>query len=208
MSTAQSNNQSASAQSECHANDESKLSDEALRDLASESVATPADREGDNTLSDLQKRLQAAEREALLSRAELENSRKRLQRDAEQQLRFANLPLVRDMLDAIDNLNRATEAARSDSSSSQVLLDGIKLVSQQMSGVLAKYACKPIESLGKPFDPNLHEAISQTPSPNYAAGCVAQEVAVGYTLHERVIRPSQVIVSTGPASDAAADSTR
>lgn len=165
--------------------------------------AVPSQREtnsGSASNIELQHRLDEAEKEALRSRAELENARKRLQRDAEQQVRYANLPLVRDLLDAMDNLNRAVEAAKTDAGNAQVLLDGVKLVSRQFADVLAKYACKPIESAGKPFDPNYHEAIAQMPSPTVPSGCVAQEVAIGYMLHDRVIRPSQVIVSTGPAA--------
>lgn len=178
---------------------EVSASDEALLEFPD--AASNKSESGEvNALESLQRRLEAVEREVLMSRAELENSRKRLQRDADQQLKYANLPLVRDILDVIDNLNRATEAAKNDMGNTQVLLDGVKLVAQQLTGVLTKFACKPIESLGQPFDPNFHEAIAQTPSSSYAAGCVAQEVAVGYTLHDRVIRPSQVIVSTGSAT--------
>ncbi len=152
---------------------------------------------GDDRITELMAKLKAAETEVLKSHAEAENFRKRLQRDADQQLRYANLPLVRDMLDVIDNLKRATGAAGNDAANASVLLDGVKMVTQQLADVLTKYACRPIESVGKPFDPNFHEAIAQMPSAEVPAGSVAQEVAVGYTLHDRVIRPSQVIVSTG-----------
>lgn len=151
-------------------------------------------------IAELSEKLKAAETEVLKSHAEVENFRKRLQRDADQQLRYANLPLVRDILDVVDNLKRATEAASGESGNSAALLDGVKMVTQQLQNVLAKYACKPIESVGKPFDPNIHEAITQMPSDEVPAGSVLQEVAVGYLLHDRVVRPSQVIVSTGPAN--------
>ena len=144
-------------------------------------------------------RVLEAERQVLLARAEMENFRKRMQRDSEQQLKYANLALLRDLLDVVDNLNRAMDAAKSDTNNSQALLSGVQMVGQQMLSVLAKFGCKPIEAEGVEFDPNVHEAISQMPSEQYAAGIVAQEVAVGYLLHDRVIRPSSVIVSTGPA---------
>lgn len=148
----------------------------------------------------LEQQLAEAQRNVLLAQAEMENFRKRMQRDADQALKYANLPLVRDLLDVIDNLNRATESAKNDtagSESSQALISGVAMVSQQFAGVLAKYGCKPIETAGKQFDPNVHQAISQMPSAEVAAGMVAQEVAVGYMLHDRVVRPSCVIVSTG-----------
>ncbi len=180
---------------------ETDLHADALEAIADETAADSNDFGGQSSDStaELRCRLDEAEKEVLRSRAELENARKRLQRDAEQQVRYANLPLVRDLLDVIDNLNRAVGAAASESGSAQVLSDGVKLVARQFTDVLARYACKPIESVGKTFDPNIHEAIAQMPSPSVPAGSVAQEVAIGYTLHDRVIRPSQVIVSTGPA---------
>jgi molecular chaperone GrpE len=151
----------------------------------------------DDRIAELEGKIKIAETEVLKSHAEAENFRKRLQRDAEQQLRYANMPLVRDMLDVIDNLKRATEAATNESGNSSALLDGVQMVTQQLANILTKFACKPIESVGQPFDPNIHEAIAQMPSGEVPAGHVLQEVAVGYMLHDRVIRPSQVIVSTG-----------
>lgn len=140
-------------------------------------------------LSDLKER-------ELKAQAELENFRKRILRDTEQTLKYASLNLVRDMLDVVDNLNRATEAATA-AGDKGGLVDGVKMVLQQLTSVLDKYHCKPIPAVGKPFDPNVHQAIAQMPSPEHAAGIVMQETSVGYVLHDRVIRPSMVIVSTG-----------
>lgn len=142
-------------------------------------------------------KLQECEREVLRARAELENFRKRMQRDSDQQLKYANVPLVRDLIEVVDNLNRAMSAAEQDATHATALRDGVGMVQNQLSSILAKYGCKPIESVGKEFDPNFHEAIAQIPSQEFAAGVVAQEVAVGYMLHDRVVRPSSVIVSTG-----------
>jgi molecular chaperone GrpE len=153
--------------------------------------------DADDRLVEMEAKLRAAQTEVLKSHAEVENFRKRLQRDAEQQLRYANIPLIRDMLDVIDNLKRATDVATNESGNSPALLEGVKMVTQQLVNILAKFGCKPIESVGKPFDPNFHEAITQMSSTDVPAGSVLQEVAVGYLLHDRVIRPSQVIVSTG-----------
>ncbi|WP_145083882.1 nucleotide exchange factor GrpE [Aureliella helgolandensis] len=144
-------------------------------------------------------RVLEAEREVLRSKAELENFRKRMQRDSEQQLKYANTALIRDLLEAIDNLDRAIGAAQEDAANPQSLLEGVKLVRQQFTTALAKHGCTVIDGVGSQFDPNVHEAISQMPSEQYAAGTVAQEVAVGYKLHDRVVRPSSVIVSTGTA---------
>jgi molecular chaperone GrpE len=137
----------------------------------------------------------------LKAQAELENFRKRILRDTEQQLKYALLPFVRDLLEIVDNLNRATDAASSNNSA-EGLVAGVKLVQHQLHQVLAKYSCKPIESVGQTFDPNFHQAIAQQPSNDYAAGKVMMETSVGYIMHDRVIRPSMVIVSTGPATEA------
>lgn len=139
-----------------------------------------------------------AEREVLRARADLENFRKRMQRDSEQQLKYATVPLVRDLIEVIDNLNRAMESANQDTTNASALRDGVGMVLSQLATVLGKYGCKQIESVGREFDPNIHEAIAQLPSEEHAAGWVSQEVAVGYRLHDRVVRPSSVIVSSGP----------
>ncbi len=140
-----------------------------------------------------------AQREALRAKAELENFRKRMQRESESQLKYANLPLIREMLSVVDNLNRATEAAAVDGADKSSLEEGVRMVAAQFTSVLEKFGCVMIKSLGEEFDPNFHEALGQMPSDEYAAGMVAHEVTLGYRLHDRVIRPSTVMVSTGPA---------
>ncbi|MCY2985817.1 MAG: nucleotide exchange factor GrpE [Planctomycetota bacterium] len=135
----------------------------------------------------------------LKAQAELENFRKRLLRDTEQQIKYALVPFVKDLLEVVDNLNRATDAATA-SGSTDSLVAGVKLVQSQLNTVLGKHECRPIVSVGQTFNPYHHQAISQMPSAEYAAGIVMHETSVGYILHDRVIRPSMVIVSTGPAT--------
>ena len=136
----------------------------------------------------------------LKAQAELENFRKRIYRETEQTLKYAVSPLIKDLIEVLDNLARAADAAGSTASNSPEaasLLEGVRMVQQQMVGVLGKHHCRPMESLGKVFDPNLHQAIAQSPSAEYPAGTVMLEATTGYVLHDRVIRPSHVIVSTG-----------
>lgn len=149
----------------------------------------------------LEAELQEARDQSLRLQAELENFRKRLYRDMEQQLKFASLPLASDLLEIVDNLHRAIQSSEG-SSDGQSLLLGVRMVYQQFLNVLTKHHCQPIASLGEAFDPNLHQAISQAPSADIPAGHVSLEAATGYRMHDRVIRPSQVIVSTGPAAGA------
>lgn len=169
-------------------------------DVLGELDSMETESSGDETTSILLEKLRVAEAEVLRSRAEMENYRKRMQRDADQQLKFANVPIVRDLVDVIDNLNRAIEAARADETNAKALIDGVQMVMQQFNDALAKHGCKPIQAVGTTFDPNIHQAIAQMPSQEVPAGTVAMEVAVGYMLHDRVIRPAQVIVSTGSGS--------
>ncbi|MBP86997.1 MAG: nucleotide exchange factor GrpE [Planctomycetaceae bacterium] len=147
---------------------------------------------------DLQSLLKQADDRALRAQAELENFRKRARRDMDEQRRYANLPLVADLLPAIDNLDRAVEAAEKDENATS-LLAGVKMVAEHIRSILAQHSCMQIEAERRPFDPNVHEAIAQEPSDDIPAGSVTRVVRVGYQLHERVIRPTQVMVSTGPA---------
>ena len=125
--------------------------------------------------------------------AELENFRKRMMRSMEEERRYADLPLLRDLLPVVDNLQRAITAAEKHEN-----------VVGLLEGVLQRHHCTPIEALDTPFDPHLHEAIAQHPSPTHAPGHVCLVTQVGYQLHDRVIRPAQVIVAAAPPSDAGA----
>lgn len=157
---------------------------------------TPNATEDSGTIDE---RLAEANREVLRAKAEMENFRKRMQRESDQLLKYSNMPLIRDLLEVMDNLNRAVDAADDDAASNSALKAGVEMVSQQLVGVLGKYGCSKVEALGKTFDPNVHEAIAQMPSEEYESGTVMQEVAVGYVLHDRVVRPTHVIVSSGAA---------
>ena len=129
--------------------------------------------------------------------ADLENYRKRVQKDAEQDRLYQALPLVRDLLPGLDNLKRAVAAAELAGQSGE-LATGVKLVVKQIEDVLAAHAVQPLEAVGHPFDPNLHEAVQQAPSSEHPPMTVIEELERGYRLNDRVIRPTKVIVSTNP----------
>lgn len=131
----------------------------------------------------------------LRAQAELENYRRRAQREIQDTLRYAELPLLRDLLPVVDNIARAIQAAEKSPDGSG-LLEGIKLVAQQLDGVLNSHDCKRIAALDQTFDPNLHQAILQQPNADKPTNTVLQVVQDGFTLHDRVVRPSQVIVSS------------
>jgi molecular chaperone GrpE len=143
-----------------------------------------------------------AERDAhyerfLRAQAELENFRRRSRRESEEERKYAVQPIIRDFLPALDNLRRAADAARSNLQATD-LVRGIDMVLQQLDAALGSHGARPIESVGKPFDPHLHEAVQQFASADHPPMTVLQELERGYTVHDRVIRPSKVIVSKLP----------
>jgi molecular chaperone GrpE len=151
-------------------------------------------------IAELEGDLRRAHNEVLKSQAEFENFRKRMRREMEEESRYAALPLIGELLPVIDNLERATQAATQSPTSADAagLVDGVKLVIAQFEQALAKNGCLRIDPLGDEFDPHLHMAVMQEPSDEHAAGHVSRVLQSGYKLHDRVVRPAQVFVSTGP----------
>jgi molecular chaperone GrpE len=138
--------------------------------------------------------------------AEIENLRKRSQRDMQQQLKYAALPVISEMLSVIDDLHRTLEASQS-GGDVDAFTGGVEIVVQSFTSVLEKYQCLAIKAeAGEAFDVNLHEAISLQPSDQFDANVILAVVQQGYQMHDRVIRPSQVVVSSGPAAAEAASS--
>jgi molecular chaperone GrpE len=141
----------------------------------------------------------AAERDRNLRlRAELENVRSRASRELADQMKYASLPLARDLLTVLDNVDRAIASAEKNHDAG-ALLEGFKLVRQQLVTVLQQHNCQEITAEGAEFDPQFHAAILQQPSPEVPANHVSLVAQAGYQMFDRVVRPAQVIVSSGPA---------
>lgn len=140
-----------------------------------------------------------ADKRVLMAQAEAENFRKRMRRDYEDQLKFAAAPIVADILQVRDNLLRALEASEKTDDATG-LSEGVAMVAKQLDDTLAKYAVREILAEDELFDPNFHEAISHLPSETHPPGTVAHVAQTGFQMHDRVIRPSQVVVSSGPAN--------
>lgn len=151
-----------------------------------------------DTVEQLKEQLEQAKDRTLRCQAELDNYRKRAAREMEDQNRYANISFMRELLPVLDNIYRAIEAAEKSTDGSG-LLDGVKLVAQQLEAVLERHHCVKIPALHQPFDPNLHHAILQQPSDEYPENTVLLVTQEGYQLHDRVVRPSQVIVSISPS---------
>ncbi len=150
----------------------------------------------DEEMDRLRQAADSADKRVLMAQAEAENFRKRMRRDYDDQLRYAAAPVVGDIIQVRDNLHRALDAAESTDATG--LKDGVAMVAKQLDDALAKHGIREIPAEGELFDPNYHEAISQMPS-DKPAGTIAHVATTGFQMHDRVIRPSQVIVSTGPA---------
>ena len=133
------------------------------------------------------------------SQAEFDNIRKRQQREAEQEARYRAMPIIRDLLPGLDNMRRSLEAANKGGKLEE-LTKGVEMTLKQFEELLARYNAVPIPGAGTPFDPNLHQAISQAPSAEHPPMTVLMEVERGYMMHDRVVRPSKVIVSVAPPS--------
>lgn len=128
----------------------------------------------------------------LRRQAELENYRKRLIRDKEEAVQFANESLIRDILGFLDNMERALTAAKN-GGDVNALIEGFEMTQNQLLSTLDKnWGLKAIESVGQEFDPSLHEACMMTVDENLDKETVLEEFQKGYTLHDRVIRPSKV----------------
>jgi molecular chaperone GrpE len=129
------------------------------------------------------------------ARADLDNYRKRIQREMEEDRKFAAVPLLKAVLPGLDGLHRALKAAAA-SKNADELLAGVEMVAKQFDAALVGAGVKTIPSIGQPFDPNVHEAISQRPDAAHPSMTVVDEVERGYTLHDRVVRPAKVVVSS------------
>ena len=130
----------------------------------------------------------------LRAQAELDNYRKRARRELDDERRYAEIYLLRDLLPVLDNIHRAIEAAGKKADAT-ALLEGFKMVRQQLETLLEQHQCKPIEAVGHPFDPAQHNAVMQQLKPDKPENTVLDVVQTGYHLHDRVVRPAQVIVS-------------
>lgn len=130
-------------------------------------------------------------------RAELQNQQKRVQREKQELQRYAEADLARELLAVLDDLERAHAAAGA-AQDAQAVAEGVRLVAERFTKVLGDHHIVPIEAVGHPFDPAFHEAVLQQPSRELPVGTVLEQVAPGYLMHERVLRPSRVIVSSGP----------
>lgn len=143
---------------------------------------------------ELEAELSEAQEQVLRTAADAENFKKRLQREKEEQTRYANESFMRELLTVIDNLERALEHSGTEASQGG-LVEGLTMTLKGFLDTLARFGCTQVEATGKPFDPNFHEAVSQEESADHEPNTVLKELQKGYMLKERLLRPAMVLVS-------------
>lgn len=158
----------------------------------------------DDPVAELERRVDDAikEKNAVNDRllrvaAEFDNYKKRMDRQWVDFKKYANESLVRELLSAVDNLERAVAAASGEDSKDSPLVSGVKMTLKEIQRILEKFGVVPIDAVGKPFDPGLHEAVARKESDEFEENIVSEEYQKGYMIHDRLLRPSMVVVSSG-----------
>ena len=156
---------------------------------------------GDDALSEteqLQQQLAESNDQVLRIQAEMQNMRRRAERDVENAHKFALDRFAADLLPVVDNLERALTAINSDDDGQKAVAEGIQLTLKSFVDVLVRFKVEPIDPAGQPFDANLHQAVSMVPNADVEANTVIDVFQKGYTLNGRLIRPAMVVVSRAP----------
>lgn len=158
-------------------------------------------------LAERDEQIRGTEERQLRDRAELENFKRRMQREKSESLRYASEGLIRDLLPVADNLERAVRAASETRSTggdvshgaAEALVTGVEMVLRQLGDVLDRAGVARVQATpGQPFDPAVHEAVVQAESANAPPGSVVDELAPGYRFHDRLLRAAQVSVAKPP----------
>lgn len=136
-----------------------------------------------------------AQNRYLRAMADMENMRKRVRKEQEDIAQYASLKVISELLSALDNFERALAADKA-ALTVESLLQGVEMVHRQMVQVFEKEGLVPIEAVGKPFDPHLHQAVMQVEESSHAPGTVIEELQKGYLFKDRVLRPSMVKVNS------------
>ncbi|MFN2542722.1 MAG: nucleotide exchange factor GrpE [Chthoniobacterales bacterium] len=153
--------------------------------------------ESEDEVARLQADLDRFRELAMRSQADFENYKKRCAREKDEAVKYANRDLLERLVAIVDNFELGLSAAREKGEDSPIY-SGMTLVLRQLNDFLADSGLRPIEAVGQKFDPNMHEAIAHEPSAEFPEGTVIRQVRRGYRLKDRLLRPSTVVVSSGP----------
>ena len=152
---------------------------------------------GPETLTEAQEAIAELNERIVRLTADFDNFRKRAQREKDEARQFANQGLLEKLLPVLDNFEMALTAVKDADPS---VRDGVQMILDQLLGVLKESGVEPVDAMGQPFDPNLHEALSQEETTEVEEGTVVQQVQRGYKLNDRLVRPARVVVAKAPGA--------
>ena len=159
----------------------------------------------DARIAELEKELDAAksnERDSVLrARAEVDNIRRRAEQDVEKAHKFALEKFANELLPVIDSLERAVELADKQNTDLLAMIEGVELTLKSLYSAMNKFGVEPVDQVGCPFNPDVHQAMSMVESAEHPANHIVMVLQKGYTLNGRLIRPAMVMVSKGNSVD-------
>lgn len=155
----------------------------------------------EDSIESLREKVASLENSVLRIKADYQNLQRRGAIERSEAIRYANADLMRSLVAVIDDLERSIAAAK-DSEKVEAVMDGVQLVYHNMVKAMREHGLEAIDAVGQPFDPKIHEAMMQQPSDQQPPGTVLSEIARGYKLLDRVVRPSKVIVSRAVGGNA------
>ncbi|MDQ7838556.1 MAG: nucleotide exchange factor GrpE [Thermodesulfobacteriota bacterium] len=132
--------------------------------------------------------------------AELENYKKRAEREKAEHIKYANESLAKELLSILDNLERAAEHAKNDDTDKQALLAGVEMVLREFMNAMEKFGLKAVDACGQVFDPQYHEAVMVEENDSVEDNTILNELQKGYIFKDRLLRPAMVVVSRRPVS--------
>jgi len=157
---------------------------------------------------ELEEQLASAQEEAKTSydrflrvSAEFDNYKKRILRETSDSRKYANETLLKELLSVVDNLERALTTFKEGDVVTNSLIDGVEMTLGELLKIFKKFAVKPVEARGKPFDPTYHQAMGQEKTDKHPENTITQELQKGYTCHDRLLRPAMVIVAKPSSED-------
>jgi molecular chaperone GrpE len=184
-----------------------KINTEIEENSTEKKISKEIDSDKDNKktgdpLKEMEARLESLEKEAkesydrfLRVSAEFENYKKRAAREMNDFRKFANESFIKAMLPVVDNLDRAIESSSNDDHAQNSVVEGVNMTLKEILKVFEQFNVKPFESLGKAFDPALHQAVMQEETDDHPENTVLNELQKGYMMHDRLLRPAMVVVS-------------
>jgi len=183
------------------------VAEETPAEAAAEAMPEEPEKDLEQKLEEAEAGAKSAHDRFLRVSAEFENFKKRTRREVDDFRKYANEALIKELLNVVDNLERAMESSI-EAKENNPLLEGVDLTLKEILKIFEKFNVKPIEALEKEFDPAVHQAVLQEPSEAHPDNTVIREFQKGYTIHDRLLRPAMVVVSKaaeGPGDAEQAD---